>query len=203
MVVSADYCITLDRVPEKFYAEICANNAQREEWVKLFAIDEIKSSQPEGFFNEGTVTGYSIPLTEQFLKENPFLVLDTAFFTDDFKRKLISEIDDIDEKCDGLLINSENFQAIKFLRNKYLAKLDCIYGDPPYNAKSSEILYKNTFKHSAWATLMYDRIDLVSSLISPDGGIISAIDENEVANLLQNDYPHVVRLYVLDLKSVL
>lgn len=185
MVVSADYCITLDRVPEKFYAEICANNAQREEWVKLFAIDEIKSSQPEGFFNEGTVTGYSIPLTEQFLKENPFLVLDTAFFTDDFKRKLISEIDDIDEKCDGLLINSENFQAIKFLRNKYLAKLDCIYGDPPYNAKSSEILYKNTFKHSAWATLMYDRIDLVSSLISPDGGIISAIDENEVANLLQ------------------
>lgn len=50
MVVSADYCITLDRVPEKLYAEICANDAQREEWVKLFAIDEIKSSQPDGFF---------------------------------------------------------------------------------------------------------------------------------------------------------
>ena len=55
MVVSADYCITLDRVPENLYAEICANDAQREEWVKLFAIDEIKSSQPDGFFKEGAV----------------------------------------------------------------------------------------------------------------------------------------------------
>ena len=36
------YCITLDRIPEEFYPEIAANDAQREEWVRLFAIDEIK-----------------------------------------------------------------------------------------------------------------------------------------------------------------
>lgn len=183
MIVSADYCITLDRVPEKFYAEICANDAQREEWVKLFAIDEIKSSQPEGFFNEGGVTGYSIPLTEQFLKENPFLVLDTAFFTDDFKRKLISVIDDIDEKCDGLLINSENFQALNLLQEKYSNSIKCIYIDPPYNAKSSEILYKNTFKHASWLSLMNDRIELSSKLFNINGVSITAIDEIETNRL--------------------
>jgi adenine-specific DNA-methyltransferase len=41
-VVETQYCITLDRIPEAFYPEIAANDAQREEWVRLFAIDEIK-----------------------------------------------------------------------------------------------------------------------------------------------------------------
>ena len=40
-VVETNYCITLDRVPEELYPEIAANEAQREEWVRLFAIDEI------------------------------------------------------------------------------------------------------------------------------------------------------------------
>ena len=41
-VIETNYCITLDRVPEEFYKEIAANDAQREEWVRLFAIDDIK-----------------------------------------------------------------------------------------------------------------------------------------------------------------
>src|SRR5690606_40486846 len=43
-VVETNYCITLDRVPEELYPEIAANDAQREEWVRLFAIDEIKKN---------------------------------------------------------------------------------------------------------------------------------------------------------------
>ena len=38
-VVETQYCITLDRIPEEFYPEIAANQAQREEWVRLFSID--------------------------------------------------------------------------------------------------------------------------------------------------------------------
>lgn len=180
MVVSADYCITLDRVPEKFYAEICANDSQREEWVKLFAIDEIKSSQPEGFFNEGAVTGYSIPLTEQFLKENPFLVLDTACFTDDFKRRLISEIDDLDEKCDGLMIKSDNFQALRLLEEKYLEKVNCIYIDPPYNTDATKIIYKNGYEHSSWISLMDTRLMIAKKFLDKTGIIELAIDDYEL-----------------------
>lgn len=148
MVVSTDYCITLDRVPEKQYAEICANEAQREEWVKLFAINEIKPLVASGA--QSCITGYSVPLTEQFLKENPFLVLDTALFSEDFKRRLISEIDSLDEQCDGLLINSENFQALNLMQEKYKSSIKCVYLDPPYNTgNDNSFAYKDNFLHSS------------------------------------------------------
>ena len=79
-VLDTQYCVTLDRVPETLYAEIAANDAQREEWVNLFAIDasnnESTSSSPlplgEG---QGEGVSYTNPLTVEFLKANPYLVL--------------------------------------------------------------------------------------------------------------------------------
>lgn len=175
-VLETNYCITLDRVPEELYPEIVANNAQRDEWIKLFAIDEIKGEEL------GSVA-YSNPLTIEFLKANPFLVLDTQFFSTEFKYKLISSIDNLDEKSNGLLIHSENFQALNLITNKYEGNIDCVYIDPPYNAKSSEILYKNTYKHSAWMSLMNDRILLSKKLLKEFSAIIIAIDENELSRL--------------------
>lgn len=178
-VVESNYCTTLDRVPEKFYAEIASNDAQREEWVRLFAIDEIKAEAANGFFHTGKA-GYSVPLTIMFLKENPFLVLDTKFFSAEFKNALIASIDSIDEQCDGLLINSENFQALGLLQEKYREQVKCIYIDPPYNAKSSEILYKNTYKHSSWLSLMNDRLVSGKHLLIPNNFVqFIAIDEVE------------------------
>ncbi len=40
-IVETNYCVTLDRIPEELYPDIIANDAQREEWDKLFAIDGI------------------------------------------------------------------------------------------------------------------------------------------------------------------
>jgi adenine-specific DNA-methyltransferase len=175
-VVETNYCITLDRVPESMYPEIAANDAQREEWVRLFAIDEITGGD---MFTEP----YSVPLTVEFLKQNPFLVLDTAFFSTEFKEQLVASIDDLDEKLDGLLIHSENFQAIRLLQQKYQNKVKCIYIDPPYNAKSSEILYKNTFKHSSWLSLIENRLSAASYLLKEDSVITIAIDEVEQTRL--------------------
>ncbi|MCL2061115.1 MAG: site-specific DNA-methyltransferase [Firmicutes bacterium] len=180
-VYETNYCITLDRVPEELYAEIAANTAQIDEWVKLFAIDEVKPRA--GDLLGGSTVGFTKPLTVRFLKENPFLVLDTMFFDRAFKEKLIDSIDSLDEVCDGLLIHSENFQALNLLKERYKNNIDCIYGDPPYNAKSSEILYKNSFKHSSWVSLMTDRIRLASELKTKRGALIIAIDENEAFNL--------------------
>ena len=75
-VVETRYCLTLDRVPEKLYPEIAANAAQREELVRLCAINEIKKdlAQP----------GYSEPLTVAFLKANPYLMIDTRHFGREF-----------------------------------------------------------------------------------------------------------------------
>jgi adenine-specific DNA-methyltransferase len=186
-VVETNYCITLDRVPDSMYPEIAANDAQREEWVRLFAIDEIEAT--DGNLVNAATVGYSAPLTVEFLKQNPYLVLDTAFFSTEFKEKLIASIDNIDEKLDGLLIHSENLQALNFLQGKFNNKIKSIYIDPPYNAKSSEILYKNNYKHSSWISLMENRVTLARKLLRNDGISITAIDEienNKLGLLLDN-----------------
>ncbi|MBE8232989.1 MAG: site-specific DNA-methyltransferase, partial [Endozoicomonadaceae bacterium] len=164
-VTDTQYCITLDRVPAQFYSEIAKNEQQNQEWIKLFAIDELD--------------GYQKKLNVDFLKNNPFLVLDTAFFSSDFKDRLIAEIDNLDKSTDGLLIHSENFQALELMQEKYQEQVQCIYIDPPYNAKSSEILYKNAYKHSSFLSLIYDRVK-VSRLFMARGGLINfAIDDYE------------------------
>ena len=193
-VVQADYCITLDRVPEELYPDICANDKQREEWVKLFAIDEIKA--------DAFTHAYTNPLTTEFLSENQYLVLDTALFSSDFKRQLLSSIDDIDEQCDGLMINSDNFQALNLLKCKYSNSVAVIYVDPPYNTSASEILYKNSYKHSSWLSLLNDRLILGKNLLSNDGVQCTTIDDVEGSRLrlcLENVYdenPMVVGIRV-------
>ncbi len=174
-VVQSDYCITLDRVPEKLYPEIIANEAQRKEWVRLFAIDEIKGDL--------TTEGYSEPLTVEFLKQNPFLVLDTAFFDAKFKHQLVRSMENIDEQTNGLLINSDNYQALQLLQERYRNQLQCVYIDPPYNTSSSEIMYKNSYKHSSWLSLIQDRALLGKNLLSEEGVQCTAIDDVEEGRL--------------------
>lgn len=176
-VLETNYCITLDRVPEELYPEIVANNAQHDEWIKLFAIDEIKGEEL------GSVA-YSNPLTIEFLKANPFLVLDTQFFSAEFKYKLLASIDNLDKNTNGLLIHSENFQGLNLMSEKYKNRIRTIYIDPPYNAPKSTVPYKNNFKHSAWLSLMENRLIKSIPLQTYDASIVIAIDKWE-ENLLQ------------------
>jgi len=174
-VVEANYCITLDRVPTELYSEIIANNQQLEEWIRLFAIDEIKadSTNPE----------YSNPLTHDFLIANDKLLLDTKFFTEEFKSRLLASIDNIDDQCSGLLIHSENFQALNLLERRYRETSKVVYIDPPYNTNASAIPYKNNYRHSSWGTLMADRISLLQNLMTKDSAIFVSIDKNERLSL--------------------
>src|ERR1035437_9890877 len=76
MVVECNYCITLDRVPKELYGEIINNQAQIQEWIKLFAIDEIKAEKVDKLFPADKI-GFANPLTVEFLNQNQFLLLDT------------------------------------------------------------------------------------------------------------------------------
>jgi adenine-specific DNA-methyltransferase len=174
-VVETNYCITLDRIPEQLYPEIAANDAQLRDWVKLFAIDEIKedSGQP----------GYSVPLTSEFLKANPTLIVDTGHFQQDFKERVLSTIADIDEATTGVLVHSENFQALRLLERSYRDRVKCIYIDPPYNTASSSIPYKNDYRHSSWITMMNDRLAELWSTLAPNGAIFVSIDKTERTGL--------------------
>src|SRR5690606_1291909 len=162
-VVSTNYCITLDRIPEKYYVEISANQAQLEEWKTLY--------------------GVTLNSVDEMSVEK-CLVLDTKHFSEEFKDRLLAEFDNLDEQTNGTLINSENFQALSLLQTKYRKRADTIYIDPPYNSPSSEISYKNNFKHSSFSSLMENRLEIGKQLLNEEEGVqIIAIDENEQNNL--------------------
>lgn len=176
-VLETNYCVTLDRVSEELYPEIIKNKTQHDEWIKLFAIDEIRGEEL------GSVP-YSNPLTVKFLKANPFLVLDTQFFSTEFKYKLLSSIDNLEENTNGLLIHSENFQALNFITNKYEDGIDCVYIDPPYNTNSAPILYKNNYKDSSWNSMYANRLSCVRRLMTETSYIMQAIDDVELRYLV-------------------
>lgn len=165
-VLQSDYCLTLDKIPADvradFYPEILANARQLEEWKQLYGV-EIK------------------PDTD--LKEHPHLMLDTAFFDIAFKLRLLATFDDLDSATNGLLVHAENLQALNLLTEKYRKKIDCIHIDPPYNTQTSGFLYKNSYQHSSWLTMMDNRISAGTMALSQDGSYLCHIDENEYERL--------------------
>jgi len=159
-IIRTDYCITLDKIPDKYYLEISQNKAQLIEWKSLFDVD--------------------IQEVEQLFFEK-FLVLDTKFFDESFKDRLLAEFDNLDEHTNGLLINSENFQALNLLQEKNIGKINVTYIDPPYNTDATPILYKNEYRESTWLTLINDRLLLARNLFHLEDGALSvAIDDAEM-----------------------
>ncbi|MBT6756579.1 MAG: site-specific DNA-methyltransferase, partial [Candidatus Pacebacteria bacterium] len=162
-IIETNYCITLDKIDEKYYEQILACDEQKEEWKSLFDVD-VK--------------------TIADLKDEKYLVLDTQFFDMKFKYKLLSEFDNLDEEIDGVLINSENFGALNLLQDRYKEQIKTVYIDPPYNAPASEVLYLNNYKHSSWLSLIDNRINLAKPMMNTNDSVFTiAIDENEQERL--------------------
>ena len=174
-VVETNYCITLDRISEEFYPEIVANEPQREEWVKLFAIDEIKGDM--------VTPGYSVPLTHAFLNANQGLTVDSAHFDRDFIARVLSSMGDLDAQTGGVLIHANNSQATALISSRYQGRIDTIYNDPPYNTDASEILYKNGYRNSSWCTLVEPVIEACHNLLSEEGVLCTTIDDQQVIEL--------------------
>lgn len=168
-IVESEYCLTIDNIDEKYYEEILSNRKQLDEWETLFTV-KVE--------------------TLKDLKAYPTLVLDTKFFkledgTNPFKDKILSEIENLDERTNGLLINSENYQALKTISERYYRQVGCVHIDPPYNSNTSGFLYKNHFRHSSWISMMENRLSLAVELLSNNGDMLCHIDENEYENLHQ------------------
>lgn len=174
-VVKTDYCMTLDNVPPELYPEILKNKDQLNQWNILFGAGEEKQS---------TITSFgSKSIDEAYLKEHPFLVLDTQFFDREFKDRLLKSFDDLDKATGGIMIKSENWQALNLMQEKYREKVKCIYIDPPYNTGNDEFIYKDNYQHSSWLSMMWDRLERARELISIDGTIYTSIDDGEQARL--------------------
>ncbi|KAB8031047.1 DNA methyltransferase [Fluviispira multicolorata] len=89
-------------------------------------------------------------------------------------------------KDNNLLIRSENFEALKYLK-KIEAKFNIIYIDPPYNT-GLKFTFNDKFKaqhenQDAWLCMMFPRIILAHNILNENGVMFVSIDDRENANL--------------------
>lgn len=174
-VAGCHYLITLDHLTEEQVQEALDNPKQTAQWQVLFSVNTNGLNAAE------------------LCKNYPHLVVDTSLFEPKFQADVLNKLHDLDEKMNGLLIHSDNFQALNLLQERYKEQVKCIYIDPPYNAQSSEILYKNSYKHSSWLSLIENRLNLSDKLQNNNSVLVIAIDEVENARLLMllsENYPN-------------
>ena len=92
---------------------------------------------------------------------------------------------------DNMLIEGDNYHALKVLQETYKTAVDLIYIDPPYNTgKKEDFMYNDkyvdiadSYRHSKWLSFMHKRLTLAAALLSKKGAIFISIDDTEIAQL--------------------
>ena len=172
-VTDVQYVIPVSLIDERHHSVIAENEAQWTEWRQDLGVD--------GSTDCDLLDGD--PSRLSFLASHPTLTIDTKHFDAAFVDLVLHAIDDLDEITSGLLVHSENQQALALLAESLSDRVDCVYIDPPYNAPSSEIIYKNDYKHSTWLSLMESRIAVTNGMLTDAGIYAIAVDENEQERL--------------------
>lgn len=80
---------------------------------------------------------------------------------------------------DNLLIRADNLLALRALEASYSGDVKCVFIDPPYNTGSAFEHYDDGVEHSLWLSLIRDRLEVISRLLSDDGSLWITIDDNE------------------------
>jgi adenine-specific DNA-methyltransferase len=87
----------------------------------------------------------------------------------------------------NLIIEGDNFDALRHLRMCFAGQVKCIYIDPPYNTGNRDFVYNDRFvdredswRHSKWCEFMFQRLMIARDLLREDGVIFVSIDDNEL-----------------------
>ncbi len=118
-------------------------------------------------------------INKKYLIEHPFLMLDTKFF-----KNLEQEIFNCcDARTRGVIINSDNYQALNTIKKKYINAVDVIYIDPPYNTDQDSFDYVDGYESSSYLSMMSDRLSLAKKMLSDDGIIYISISDKQLYEL--------------------
>ena len=113
----------------------------------------------------------------------------------------------------NVFIEGDNLEVLKILQKHYHGKIKMIYIDPPYNT-GKDFVYPDNYRegldnylewskqvneegqklstntdtggrlHTNWLNMMYPRLKLARTLLTPDGVIAISINDAELSNLL-------------------
>lgn len=120
--------------------------------------------------------------------ESSAIARDQALNSDVILPELVEEISCFNGESftKNLIIEGDNFDSLRLLRNTHRGRIRVIYIDPPYNTGNKDWVYndkfvgeKDRYRHSQWLEFMHQRMTLARDLLTPDGVILISInDEN-------------------------
>ncbi len=100
------------------------------------------------------------------------------------------------ELCDGaapwpnLVIEGDNFDALRWLRMTMRGRVKCILIDPPYNTGNKDWVYndhyidkEDAWRHSTWLEFLYQRLMIARDLLASDGVLLVTINDENRARL--------------------
>lgn len=90
----------------------------------------------------------------------------------------------------NLVIEGDNWDALRALRMAYVGRVKCILIDPPYNTGARDFAYNDhyvgandRYRQSLWLEFMYRRLLLARDLLADDGVMLVCINDENRARL--------------------
>ena len=178
-VLETNWLVTIDRIPAALRDIVAANSRQWKQWEEL----GLRPTDDDPILVAGAKWE-----TRQYIDANDKLVVDTAMFDAGFKLELLAREEVLGAPSravatEGIMVNGDNFHTLNLLQGCYSGQIACTYIDPPYNTDASAIDYKNGYKSSSWISFIYDRLSLAQRLMTNDGVLVAAIDDEQQREL--------------------
>ncbi len=103
---------------------------------------------------------------------------------------IIPELSDKAAPWRNMVIEGDNYDALRWLRMTMAGQIKCIYIDPPYNTGAKDWVYndhyanpEDRFFHSTWLEFLFRRLTLARDLLAEDGVILVSINDDQRAKL--------------------
>lgn len=104
--------------------------------------------------------------------------------------RIVPELSDKPAPWDNLVVEGDNFDALRWLRMTHAGRVKCIYIDPPYNTGNKDWVYndrymnpEDRFRQSTWLEFLYQRLTLARDLLAEDGVLLVSINDDQRALL--------------------
>ncbi|MWP39369.1 site-specific DNA-methyltransferase [Rhodobacter sphaeroides] len=90
----------------------------------------------------------------------------------------------------NMVIEGDNYDALRWLRMTMAGQIKCIYIDPPYNTGAKDWVYndhyanpEDAYFHSTWLEFLFRRLTLARDLLAEDGVILVSINDEQRAKM--------------------
>lgn len=102
--------------------------------------------------------------------------------------EIVPDLSDKPAPWANMVMEGDNFDALRWLRMTQAGRIKCIYIDPPYNTGNKDWVYndrymdpEDRFRQSTWLEFLYRRFTLARDLLAEDGVMLVSINDEQRA----------------------